>query len=225
MRDAFWSFFTNGGGEGPAAGRGVEKGSEKWTRHVPNPAEPDITNVRRRRFGKAKRSGQSAGGESVRRCEPWKEAVEKLYKEMYPALRAYALRVMEDVALAEEAIQDAFCIACVRRDQFLSSPNPQGWIMLTLKHVMQNMLRTQAKLKTMLSLEAGEGEPAGPQELISVDLLFSDLSGSEDFRLLKRIALDRCTMLELAEELGISVEACKKRVQRARKRLQKKLKA
>lgn len=161
----------------------------------------------------------------MKRNEPWKESVEKLYKEMYPVLHVYALRVMEDAALAEEAIQDAFCIACARREQFLTSPNPQGWIMLTLKHVMQNMLRTQAKLKTLLSLEQGESLPAGMPELVSVDLLFGDLSGSEDFRLLKRIALDRCTMLELAEELGISVEACKKRVQRARKRLQKKLKA
>ena len=42
-------------------------------------------------------------------------------------------------------------------------------------------------------------------------------------QLLKRIALDRCTMLEVAQDLGISVETCKKRVQRARKRLQQKL--
>lgn len=212
-------------GPGRPAGPGVEKNLEKRLCNVPDPAGPDITKVRERQFGNVEEASESAGGESVRRCEPWKEAVEKLYKEMYPALRVYALRVMEDAALAEEAIQDAFCIACARRKQFLSSPNPQGWIMLTLKHVMQNMLRTQAKLKTLLSLEAWEGVPAGTPEMISVDLLFSDLSESEDFQLLKRIALDRCTMLELAEELGISVEACKKRVQRARKRLQKKLKA
>ena len=155
--------------------------------------------------------------------EQWQEAVEKLYKEMYPALHIYALRILEDDALAEEAVQDAFCIACAKRGQFLSSQNPQGWIMLTLKHVMQNMLRAQAKLKRLLSLDAGEDLPAGSTELASVDLLFGDVSGSEDFRLLKRIALDHCTMLELAEELGVSVEACKKRVQRARKRLQKKL--
>ena len=56
-----------------------------------------------------------------------------------------------------------------------------------------------------------------------MDVLFGDVSDSEDFRLLKRIALDRCTVLEVAEELGISVETCKKRVQRARKRLQGKM--
>lgn len=162
----------------------------------------------------------------MKRCEPWKETVEKLYKEMYPALHAYARRVLEDSALAEEAIQDAFCIACAKREQFLSSADPRRWVMCTLKHVCQNMLRTQAKLKKLLlSLDDGGSLPAGTPELVSVDVLFGDLSDSEDFRLLKRIALDRCTMLEVAEELGISLESCKKRVQRARKRLQEKIEA
>ena len=49
------------------------------------------------------------------RGEAWKEAVEKLYKEMYPALHAYASRILGDDALAEEAVQDAFCIACAKR--------------------------------------------------------------------------------------------------------------
>lgn len=160
----------------------------------------------------------------MERGELWKTEIEKLYKEMYPALHVYAVRILGDAALAEEAVQDAFCIACAKREKFLSSPNPQGWIMLTLKHVMQNMLRTQAKLLRLLSLEEGEDLPAGSGELMSVDLLFGDVAGSEDFRLLKRVALDQCTMPELARELGVSVEACKKRVQRARKRLQKKLK-
>ena len=97
--------------------------------------------------------------------------------------------------------------------------------MLTLKHVMQNMLRSQRKLQRLLFLAAGEEQPTmEAPELLDVDVLFSDLSDSEDFRLLKRIALEQCTIVELAQDLGISVEACKKRVQRARKRLQKKLK-
>ena len=45
--------------------------------------------------------------------------------------------------------------------------------------------------------------------------------GEEDFQLLVNIVVRRYTMLEAAEELGITVEACKKRVQRAKKKLQK----
>ena len=150
--------------------------------------------------------------------------IEQLYKDMYPALHAYAVRVLGNVPLAEEAIQDAFCVACAKRQQFLSSADPRSWIMCTLNYICQNRLRAQAKLKRLLlSLDEGEALAAGTPELISVDTLFSDVSGSEDFRLLKRIALDRCTILEAAEELGISVETCKKRVQRARKRLREKI--
>lgn len=156
--------------------------------------------------------------------EGWEAPVEQLYKEMYPALHTYALRILEDPALAEEAIQDAFCIACAKREQVLSNPKPRGWIMMTLKHVMQNMLRTQRKLQHLLFLTAGEEQPMEGPELLDVDVLFGNVSDSEDFRLLKRIALEQCTMAELAQDLGISAEACKKRVQRARKRLQKKLK-
>ena len=157
--------------------------------------------------------------------EPWQSDLEQMYREVYQTIYAYALRILKDHALAEEAIQDTFCIACAKREQALSNPKPRGWLMLTLKHVMQNMLRSQRKLQRLLFLAAGEEQPTmEAPELLDVDVLFSDLSDSEDFRLLKRIALEQCTIVELAQDLGISVEACKKRVQRARKRLQKKLK-
>lgn len=156
--------------------------------------------------------------------EPWQSDLEQIYREMYPTLYAYALRILKDHALAEEAIQDTFCIACAKREQVLSTPKPQGWIMLTLKHVMQNMLRSQRKLQKLLFLTASEELSVDSPELLDVDVLFGNVSDSEDFRLLKRISLEQCTIVELAQDLGISVEACKKRVQRARKRLQKKLK-
>lgn len=156
--------------------------------------------------------------------EPWQSDLEEMYREMYPTLYAYALRILKDHTLAEEAIQDTFCIACAKREQVLSNPKPRGWIMMTLKHVMQNMLRTQRKLQKLLFLAAGEEQPMEGPELLDVDVLFGNVSDSEDFRLLKRIALEQCSIVELAQDLGISVEACKKRVQRARKRLQKKLK-
>ena len=155
--------------------------------------------------------------------EPWEAPVERLYQEMYPALHAYAKRILDNSALAEEAGQDAFCIACAKREDLLRSGEPRGWIVCTLKYVMRNMLRTQAKTANLLSLFQSMEKPDQAEDTVNVDVLFGDIADSEDFQLLKRIALDRCTMLEIAEDLGISVEACKKRVQRARKRLRERL--
>lgn len=56
-----------------------------------------------------------------------------------------------------------------------------------------------------------------------VNLLYEDLTAHKDFQLLRRVVLDGCTILEVAEEQGISVEACKKRIQRIKKHLRKKL--
>ena len=127
--------------------------------------------------------------------EPWQSDLEQMYREMYPTLYAYALRILKDHALAEEAIQDTFCIACAKREQALSNPKPRGWLMLTLKHVMQNMLRAQRKVQRLLFLTAGEEQPAEAPELLDVAVLFGGVSDSEDFRLLKRIALDQCTIV------------------------------
>ena len=61
------------------------------------------------------------------------------------------------------------------------------------------------------------------REDANVDLLYGDLLPEEDFRLLKRIVLERYSYLEAAKELGISLEACRKRVQRIKQRLREKL--
>lgn len=148
------------------------------------------------------------------------EQIEQLYREMHQTLFACAKSVLKDGPLAEEAVQDTFCIACAKSDQVLLSQNPKGWLICTLKHVMQNMNRQRAKLGQLLSLSMAEDMTSFDEE--SVDILYGDIADQADFQLLKRIVLDRCTMLEAAEELGISVDACKKRIQRIKKYLRKK---
>ena len=45
----------------------------------------------------------------------------------------------------------------------------------------------------------------------------------EEFDLIRKVVLEKYSLLEAAEELGISIEACKKRLQRAKNKLKKKL--
>ena len=148
--------------------------------------------------------------------------VETLYRRMFHTLYAYALRGMSDPSLAEEAVQDTFRVACEREDKLFASDNPEGWLMNVLKNVIRSTRRERARLAETVLEVLDENGGAADVEL-DLDTLYGDLSDSEDFRLLKRIALDRCTILEAAEELGTPLETCKKRVQRARKRLQKRL--
>lgn len=155
-----------------------------------------------------------------------KRFVEDMYIEMYYFLSCYARSSLQDQALAEEAVQDTFRIACAKVDDFISSPNPKGWLLQTLKYVINNMIRSRAYINNLIisSLDNNEIALAKHTDESNIDILYSDIVDSEEFKLLKKISLDKHTMLEAAQEFGISVEACKKRVQRAKKKLKKYLK-
>lgn len=138
---------------------------------------------------------------------------------------AYAASVLGDRNLAEEVVQDTFCIFCTKAETTLQHENPQGWLMRTLQNVMRNMKRHRAAVNRLMmkAFRVKNWEALLVYDQENVDLLYGDLAARADFQLLKRVVLDGCTMLEAAEEYGISVEACKKRIQRLRTHLKKKL--
>lgn len=151
------------------------------------------------------------------------EYLEQLYREMYPLLLRYAQSALAgDVMLAEEAVQETFAIAWTKMDALRASANPRGWTMETLKRVIQNTRRSRDKAQraAMAVAMAGVGEVARTDET-RVDVLYGDLAGQEGYELMKEYALEEHTVEELARERGISQEACKKRLQRARTQLKK----
>ena len=160
------------------------------------------------------------------------EIIAQLYREMYRKLVVYAENALND-SLAEEAVQDTFRIACSKYDELMNSSNPQGWLMNTLKNVIRNIRKEQANLNKYfvmtMSLDDEEfmevcafGTDVHKRlEDTEVDLMYSDLLTEEEYRLLTLIVRYRYSVLEAAQEFGINVETCKKRAQRAKKKLRK----
>jgi sigma-70, region 4 len=149
--------------------------------------------------------------------------IDKLYKKMYAKMSIYAKNVVGNKWLAEEAVQEAFRIACSRPDAVMSSENPNGWMIITLKNVIRNIERSTAnqnKLVTKIISRSNLDDRTDNY----VDSEYANLISDPDFILLKRIVYKQYSMLEAAAELGISVEACRKRVQRAKAKMQRKLK-
>lgn len=169
--------------------------------------------------------GRDTGGELVGNSMSDEEQITKLYQEMYQRMVAYASAVLADRALAEEAVQDTFCIFCAKGEAVLGHENPKGWLMRTLQNVIRNMQRHRAVMNRLImqSLQTEDLEGLLVYDQEDVDVLYGDWAARADFQLLKRVVLDGCTMLEAAEECGITVEACKKRVQRIRASLKRKL--
>lgn len=59
---------------------------------------------------------------------------------------------------------------------------------------------------------------------VDLDAACSALVGEENWQMYKAVTLKRMTVLEVADSLGISREAAKKRIQRTYKTLQRKTK-
>ena len=156
----------------------------------------------------------------------YSEQIEKLYFEMYDMLFTYARCSFEEESLAEEAVQETFRIACQKPDQLCGSKNPKGWLVNTLKFTIRNMRRNRENARQILSnyLIAQNENIAYSEDRISLQLMYADISDSEAFKLLVEMAIEGKSHLEMATARGISVDACKKRVQRAKETLQKKIK-
>ena len=57
-----------------------------------------------------------------------------------------------------------------------------------------------------------------------MNILYQDIADTDDFKLLSEIAIEGKSHKEIAQSMGITVDTCKKRVQRAKEKLQQKLK-
>lgn len=150
------------------------------------------------------------------------EKIEELHQKMQPRLIQYANAALQNPDLAAEAVQDVFRIACTDPQKLLSSPNPEGWLMNTLKYVVQNIRRAEAKqsrLAEKLNSTILSSTTVDRSGDVNAKLLCRQVLSAEDYRLVDLIIFQRYTLGEAAGELGISLEVCKKRYQRAKKTL------
>lgn len=153
-----------------------------------------------------------------------RKRIEEFYLEMYDRLFIYARSALDNESLAEEAIQETFRIVCMKPEDLLSSPNPKGWIVNTLKYTIQNMKRSRDIANVLLTQYlAANSSVAFSEDRIRLEVTYENVARSEEFSLIKEMAVDGRSHLEMAQSRGISVAACKKRVQRAKEFLRRKI--
>ena len=153
-----------------------------------------------------------------------RKSVEEFYLEMFDLLLIYAQNALGNESLAEEAIQETFRIVCMKPEDLLSSPNPKGWIINTLKYTIQNMKRSRDKANVLLTQYlAAHSSVAFSEDRISLEVAYENVAQSEEFQLIREMAVEGKSHLEMAQARGISVAACKKRVQRAKEFLRRKI--
>ncbi|MBQ9167325.1 MAG: sigma-70 family RNA polymerase sigma factor [Oscillospiraceae bacterium] len=151
--------------------------------------------------------------------------IEELYQEMFEKLRSYAFSSLDNEALAEEAVQETFRIACQKPEKLCDSPNSQGWLVQTLKYTIRNIQSNRATAKRIIEkyLMTQIKEFSFSEDRLDFTVLYENVADTEEFKLLSEMAIEGRSHLEMADSRGISVSACKKRVQRAKETLQRKI--
>jgi RNA polymerase sigma-70 factor (ECF subfamily) len=149
----------------------------------------------------------------------------QLYEQMYPSLFVYAQAHLADSHTAEEVVQETFKIACMKIDTLAESPAPNGWLMTTLKHVMRNAQRRQALTAAIFDTSDKFDENRASALTNDVNLEFdiacTQVIGQQDYEMLKQAVLKQATISDIAQEFGLSEQACYKRIQRNKQKLRK----
>ena len=152
--------------------------------------------------------------------------ITKHYLEKRKFLLEYADSSLHNYALAEEAVQQTFEIACYKINDFYNSPNPGGWLTKTLSFVIRNIQSRQRTERKVIAF-TDDYRPdlvAAPEAPTPLRMTYGSLVDTPQFQLIYKAEILGQTFAEIARDLGISEVACKKRAERARKYLQKKLK-
>lgn len=145
-----------------------------------------------------------------------RDFLNNLFIENYKIMESHAARFFSSHDLARDVVQDTFLIAQIKIDALMASPSPVGWLFNTLKNVIGNTYRQQQRLAAMIPLEecnlTEEIEP-------SVSATFQNTIPEEDLQLLTWVYCEGWPYSDVADRLGVSLAACKKRIQRAKAKL------
>jgi RNA polymerase sigma-70 factor (ECF subfamily) len=140
-------------------------------------------------------------------------------------LLEYAESSLHNYALSEEAVQQTFEITCIKINDFQNHPNPGGWLTKVLSFVICNIQsRQHTEQRYVIPLD--EYRPdlvAAPEKPVSLRTAYGSLVDTPQFQLLYEAEVMGRSLKEIAKDLGISENACKKRAERARKYLRQKL--
>ena len=148
------------------------------------------------------------------------------YHKKRKFLLEFAESSLHNYALSEEAVQQTFEIACRKIDDFCSSPNPDGWLTKTLSLVIRNMEKRQRSERRVIAI-TDEYRPdlvAAPEVPLPLRVTYGSLVDTPQFRLVYEAEVLGRTYKEIAKDLGITESICKKRAERARDYLRRKLK-
>lgn len=163
---------------------------------------------------------------SHRLTESEQRFLNELYAKMRTPMYNLAIRTLRQKSLAKDAVQETMLIASKRINVLKKSSNPQGWLMNTLKYVLDSFRRARSMHNRFFLVDNSidsmqELVPDPKADKLNPDVLYAGMIGEEDYHILRRIGIEGASISEVAAELGVSLPTVRKRIQRAKNRFRK----
>lgn len=158
-----------------------------------------------------------------------------LYDQWFSKLCAYANVRINDLSIAEEVVQDTFFIALLKIEVLMKTENPERWLKKTVQNKIMHYFRDKSrkldriipledidqKSAAVIDAEIEKIESSEEERLQRIQEILKTTLKEEEKALLQKIAFEEKTYETAAEELGISLWTCQKRMQRLRGKLRK----
>lgn len=141
--------------------------------------------------------------------------ISSLFETQYDKLHTVGCRLTGDAQQAHDLVQSTFLLAILHPEEFIHHPNQEGWLMMTLKNLIQNENRRQYRRDVSMDELF---EMAAPTAQASLEELFPTRLAKEDRDILRWRFEQRLDYRDIANMLGISQSGCRSRVSRAVRR-------
>lgn len=139
--------------------------------------------------------------------------IPSLYEEQCEKMLKFAYRMIGSIETAQDLVHEAFLLALFNQDKLANHPNPEGWLMKTLRNLTLNE-RRRIKNHATVPLELVDNY-IGKELGTSLDLLLPKQLSKEEREILVWRFEQQMGYREIANRLGISEVGCRSKVSRA----------
>ena len=148
------------------------------------------------------------------------DAISRAYLRHHDYLVKYAQRRGFSKDAAEDLVQETFLRVCQDPKQLLASRNAHSWLLGVLKHRiahLKNDLQHAEQLKAELQIHYTEQY----EDQLPLRLTYGGIIPEKDLELLIMYGVEGYSYAELCAKFGMEEPACRKQIERARKRFRK----
>ena len=148
------------------------------------------------------------------------DAISRAYLRYHNYLVKYARRRGFSRDAAEDLVQETFLRVCQDPKQLLASRNAHSWLLGVLKHRiahLKNDLQHAEQLQAELEIHYTEQY----EYQLALRLIYGGVISEKDLELLIMYGVEGYTYAELCARFNMEEPACRKQIERARKRFRK----